>query len=204
MVHLNKIYKSFILYFFIFERFWYYENFKLFDDINFKPHQGTTHTLKTDFQIIIKKFEEHHIFLLPFIKNLISNLKFYLKMNKEISSSIYEENNNEKIELDSKFDLYFLLLYDVLILTLIFCHLTKQHVTPIACILIDLVFKIFNSLWIQFRDNSFNLREIIIGFIDGMITFFHLSIKFISIDKSLIINIGMLGFVILVAMSIFN
>lgn len=187
----------FILYFFITERYWFYKNF-----INTKQEENISTNTVQDFKNSCfhsaeNKILKHHILLIPGLKKMFA---YFLNLSSDSCSRGNDPNNinyNSPPSSVSKIVLILIVLYDIAILTIIVILIKKESNILKTSLSIDTLIKIcscfLNQLMMSdleiFKRLALELFRVFVDLLDAVINFY-------SYDKTLVLNLGILGFLV--------
>ena len=184
MKRLVNLCKFLILYFFIFERFWFYEKLKSDETNNFCMDWNK-----------FSKLSDHHVLAIPYLKNAIEKIEIYFVQNKYFADKM----DSGLSFMESKISiLYFVVIYDFVFFILIILMISKESNNLKIITLLDVFMKFVIQIFMQFRDSTcLATGETFFKLLEELFKLMYFFVKIISGDNILAANLAAIGFILL-------
>ncbi len=204
----KSVLKMAIVILFLTERSWYYNRMKASNSLHL--HHEILPGFDVDYKEVDKMYENHQLFNVPLIKPMIEGIKSFVEHHTNLNKSVEHEKHshlqnilrtfqNKLVDLDIKFEFFFITAYDLLISSFLVIFVFSESLIFNAFLINDTTLKLISLVWAIFKEIKIPLvydtvYTVIQDFLKrDFVDAWRITRNFFDKEKLLLANMALLG-----------
>lgn len=174
--YLKKILKMAIVFSFFLDKYWDYASLKAKETDTSHTHHQIIPGFEMDYGRIKEKYDSHQLFKVPFTKTIVESAKNFIIHNTKINTTYahshddivgkiihnhpddaVHSSSNKLTDIDTKLSFGFLIIYDLITLTILYSFVNVDSYSTNPLLLTDSFLKIISIAYKDFKNHSFKI-----------------------------------------------